>query len=82
MSHTTKARLGTVFIHDGGYTGDVTVIPVSFPERVQTPDGSIQFSVDIPFEDMRELVYARLRSRRVEWLEQASDDELEAELLP
>jgi hypothetical protein len=81
VSHTTRAALGTVFHHDGDYSGDVTVIPVSFPERVPTPDGSICFSVDIPFEDMRELVFGYLRARRIEWLEQAGDDELEAELL-
>jgi hypothetical protein len=81
VSHTTKAALGTVFHHNGDYSDDVTVIPVSFPEPVPTPDGSILFSVDIPFADLRELVFAYLRDRRIEQLEQASDDELEAELL-
>jgi hypothetical protein len=71
VSHTTKARLGTVFIHDGGYTdSDIEVIPVSFPERVPTEDGSICFSVAIPFEDMRQLVFGYLRDRKIGQLEQ------------
>lgn len=73
MSHTTRAALGTVFHHNGDYSGDVTVVPVSFPERVDSADGSIHFSVDIPFAD--------LRDRRIEQLERASDDELEVRLL-
>jgi len=74
MSHTTKAALGTVFIHDGGYTGDVRVLPrgLSYPHA----------EVVVPFADLRELVFAYLRSRRIEWLEQAGDDELEARLRP
>ena len=66
MSHTTKAACGTVFIHSADFSGDVTVIPVSFPERASTPDGSIQFSVDIPFADLRELVFAYRRDRKIE----------------
>lgn len=81
MSHTTRAALGTVFHHNGDYSGDVTVVPVSFPERVDSADGSIHFSVDIPFADLRELVFAYLRDRRIEQLERASDDELEVRLL-
>ena len=81
MSHTTKAGSGTVFIHNGDYSGDVTVIPASFPERVSAPDGSITFSVDIPFADLRELVFAYLRDRKTEQIEQASDREFEAMLL-
>lgn len=81
MSHTTKAALGTVFFHNGDYSGDVTVIPVSFPEQAGSSDGNLHFSVDIPFADMRELVFAYLRARQTEQLEQASDDELEARLL-
>ena len=78
MSHTTKAGGGTVFIHNGDYSGDVTVIPVSFPEQVSAADGSIKFSVDIPFTDLRELVFAYLRDREIEQVEQASDREFEA----
>jgi hypothetical protein len=81
VNHTTQGALGTVFHHNGDYSGDVTVIPVSFPERRDGPDGAISFSVDIPFEDLRQLVLGYLRDRRIEHLEQISDDELEAELL-
>jgi hypothetical protein len=81
MSHTTKAALCTVFIHNGDYSGDVTVISVSFPEQLPASDGSITFGVDVPFADLRELVFGYLRNRRIEWLEQASDGELEGRML-
>jgi hypothetical protein len=94
VSHTTRGELGTIFHHNGGYDGDTEIVPVSYPERHDEPDGSIWFSVDVPFGDLRQLVSGYLRLRWIERLEDRTgtreeitrvealtDDELEAELL-
>lgn len=69
VSHTTKADGGTTFIHNGDYSGAVTI---------RRPGGNEAL---VPFTDLRELVFGYLRARKIEQLEQASDDELEALLL-
>ena len=81
MSHATKAGLGTVFIHDGGYDGDVDVISVSWPEKITQPDGTERWSVSVPFADLREFVFAYLRQRKIDQLEQLDDEGFEGMLL-
>jgi hypothetical protein len=68
MSHTTSGDLGTTFIHNGDYSGNVTVHRLGQPR------------IEVPFADLRELVFGYLRRRMIEGLEQASDDTLEAML--
>jgi len=84
MSHTTRAAGGTVFTHNGDYSGDVGVTVYTAPEELT--DGSpfehrAAWRVAVPFADLRELVFAYLRDRKSEWLEQCSDGEFEAVLL-
>ena len=64
MSHTIKADLGTLFIHNGDYSEDVDVISVSWPDKITDPDGSERWSISVPFADMRQLVFAYLRDRQ------------------
>jgi hypothetical protein len=72
VSHTTEAAGGTVFIHNGGYDGDV---------RVVSQNGGVledgRFEVDIPFTDLRSLVLDYLRQRMISGLESMNDDTLE-----
>jgi hypothetical protein len=70
MSHTTRAGQGTLFIYNGDYSGDVTI---------HAPDG--QGETEVPFADLRELIFGYLRAQRIERAEQASDDEFEKDLL-
>lgn len=80
MSHTTEAALGTTFIHNVDFSGDVDVISVSWPD-IGRPDGTTVWSVAVPFEDLRELVFAYLRARRTERAERATDDQFEIDLI-
>jgi hypothetical protein len=81
MSHTTRAAGGTVFTHNGDYSGDVGIVVRLEPRMFATPEGPTAWDVRIPFADLRELVFAYLRDRKSEWLEQCSDGEFEAVLL-
>lgn len=67
MSHTTGASDGTTFIHNGDYSGFVTIHSPRQPG----------VELEVPFTDLRELVFGYLRMRMTEQLEQASDDTLE-----
>ena len=84
MSHTTRAALGTVFIHNGGYDGDVGITVYAAPEELT--DGPpfehrVAWRVSVPFADLRELVFGYLKDRQVERLEQIGDDAYEDMLL-
>ena len=72
MSHTTEAAGGTVFIHNGGYDGDV---------RIRARKGEVledgRFELEVPFTDLRALVLDYLRHRMIAGLENMSDDTLE-----
>jgi len=65
VSHTTDTSQGTVFIHNGDYSGPVTVHRPGRPE------------VEVPFADLREFVFGYLRQRMTEEIEQANDDTFE-----
>lgn len=65
MSHTTDTSAGTVFIHNGDYSGSVTVHRPGQPE------------IKVPFADLREFVFGYLRAKMIAGLEDASLDELE-----
>jgi hypothetical protein len=75
MSHTTDTDGGTVFIHNGDYSGEVTV---RAPKGMPLDDG--RFELTVPFTDLRALVLDYLRQRMISGLESASDDTLEAML--
>ena len=72
MSHTTEAAGGTVFVHNGDYSG---------PVRIRARKGDVlddgRFELEIPFTDLRALVLDYLRQRMISGLESASDDTLE-----
>jgi hypothetical protein len=72
VSHTTKAAHGTTFIHDGGYSGNVQIV---------VPAPLMPARIEVPFADLRELVFGYLRGRRIERSEQVTDDEFERGLL-
>jgi hypothetical protein len=80
--HTHKSGQGTVFLHNGDYSGDVNIISRSQPETYTRSDGKPAWGIQVPFADLRELVFAYLRDRQADWLEQADDDALEGALLP
>jgi hypothetical protein len=75
VSHTTEAEGGTVFIHNGDYSGDIRVIS---RKGEQLDDG--RFEVEVPFTDLRAIVLGYLRDRMISDLENASGDTLEAML--
>ena len=51
MSHTTRGDLGTTFIHNGDYSGDVTVTVHAEPRRVRRNGGpESDWQVQVPFE--------------------------------
>jgi|HubBroStandDraft_3_1064219.scaffolds.fasta_scaffold914781_2 hypothetical protein len=81
MSHTYNAAGGTRFFHDGDFGGDISVIVRAMPRSVPGADGSVLWEVPVPFADLRELVFAYLRWRRIEFAEQAADDVFERNLL-
>jgi len=82
MSHTYNAAGGTRFFHDGGFGGDISVVTHNPGHTLPgtDPDGPV-WAVTVPFADLRELVFACLRERRIEFAEQATDDEFERDLL-
>jgi hypothetical protein len=80
MSHTYNAQGGTRFFHDGDFGGTVSVIVPAMPRSVSGAAGSA-WEVQVPFADLRELVFAYLRGRQAEFAEQSSDDEFEQGLL-
>jgi hypothetical protein len=81
--HTTKGPGGTVFHHNGDYSGDV-VIQFDAPTEsgkgsyMQSPDGDlVNWRIEVPFADVRALVLGYLRDKRISELEDAGDGELE-----
>jgi hypothetical protein len=81
--HTTKGPEGTVFNHNGDYSGDV-VIKIDAAtgsdkgSYTQSPDGEmVQWRIEVPFADVRALVLGYLRDKRIGELEDVGDDELE-----
>lgn len=79
--HTHRADGGTVFHHNGDYSGELVItVPVA-AEPIQGPFGGTVWRVEVPFADVRELVFAYLRARKIEQIEQASDAAFEAILL-
>ena len=71
MSHTSHGPQGTLFIHNGDYSGDISIYR-ELPEPV---------SIVVPFEDLRELVLDYLASKRINELENAGGDYLERLLM-
>lgn len=89
--HTTRGPSGLYYHHNGDYSGDVMVtVPFeratpdpysTYVAKAEIDEQQRKVTVDIPFEDMRRLVLAHLRSKLIEELEQADDDKLEQLLL-
>jgi len=77
MSRTYQAAGGTQFIHNGDYSGEVTITVTAEPFFI----GLGKWRIEVPFTDLRELVFAHLRQQKIDQLEQTSDDEFEASLL-
>lgn len=76
MSHSYDSKGGTRFICNGDFSGDVRVL---VPQ--EGPEGPWYQEAEVPFADLRELVFTYLRGRRIERAEQATDDEFESDLL-
>lgn len=81
MSHTSEGPEGTVFIHNGGYDGDVKIVVGS--EQVQSWDGgpiehTEKLHVTVPFNDLKALVAQYVRMERVCALDDSemTDDEV------
>lgn len=66
---TTRASGGTTFIHYSNYSGDVRII---------MPGGG---ELEVPFTDLRQLVFGYLRGKMVDAIEGAYEAEFE-EMLP
>jgi hypothetical protein len=77
MSHTTKGPDGTVFHHNGDYSGDLDIVVRREPKMFATPEGPTAWVVSVPFADIRSLVLSYLRDKRTGELEDAEGDELE-----
>lgn len=89
--HSTEAPSGQTYHHNGDFSGVVMAdIPVRhqtrYPEKDHTRASCVienEFTthpyveVEIPFEDVKYLVLAYLRSKAVSFLEQADDETLE-----
>jgi hypothetical protein len=72
MHHTQTKRLG--WNHNGDFSGDVIV---SVPKKAidgPWPDGT--FTVELPFEDIKELVAEYIRRELIRQIEDAEPDEL------
>ncbi len=65
--HTTRGRAGTVFLHNGGYDGDVII-----QTNQMTSDGE----AIVPMADILQLVADQVRSQRIARLEDASPEEI------
>lgn len=75
MSHTFLGPSGATYSHNGDFSGGVCV------EKSEVPCRYHDTAVEIPFEDIRALYLAYVRSNLISRLEQAGDTELEAQLL-
>jgi len=67
--HTFYATKGTVFFHNGNFSGDVIV-------RVPKSENEDQQEVEVPFEDLKEFVATFVCSEKIRKLEDAKPDEL------
>jgi hypothetical protein len=74
VSHTTHGPEGTVFHHNGDYSGGVVI-------KINAPTGGGGRGIEVPFADVRALVFGYLRARKIEQLEQSGDAAFEAMLL-
>ena len=77
--HTTQASQGTVFHHNGDYSGSVKIQVPEEPAK-HTFGSQTCWVTEVPFEDIRELVLDYLRSKLIARLESVEGDELEYEL--
>jgi hypothetical protein len=74
--HTTKANLGSTFIHNGDYSGDLIIsVPADKVKEVPDPTGA-WVHINLPFEDIKQLVADYVRERTITALEQANDDDV------
>jgi hypothetical protein len=83
MAHTHEAAGGTRFLHNGDYSGDVSLVVPEAAAHLHDAEGCYpaRWEVRVPFADLRELVLSYLRQRRIERAELATDDEFERDLL-
>lgn len=92
---TTDGPSGQEYHHNGDYSGVVTAyVPVReqtrYPDKThacagrpqgESSEGSEYVEVEIPFEDMKSIVFGYLGRKIVSFVESAEDDELEQILL-
>jgi hypothetical protein len=82
--HTSKIN-ETRFVHNGDFSGDIRVLVK--PEQVQRLDwpdelGGSVVEVEIPFDDLKGIVFEYLRRRQIAALENMSDEDFEQYLIP
>lgn len=77
--HTTATRKGkgTWFHHNGDYSDGVLIEAKEW--HADSEETTV--TVEVPFEDIRELVFGYLRMKRTAALQDATDDEFEKTLL-
>lgn len=82
MSHTYEAGEGTRFIHNGDFSGDISLVVPEPAAHLHDAEGGYPaaWEVRVPFADLRELVFQYLRQRRVSFAEESADDEFERDL--
>lgn len=68
MSHSTNTRGGTIFIHNGDYSGCVRISTAEFP--------MVSEYVDVPIEDLIEFVVGYIREKRIEDIERMTEANL------
>ena len=67
--HSFYASQGTVFFHNGDFSGEVIV-------RVPESKNEDQQEVEVPFEDLKEFVAKYICSEKISKLEDAEPDEI------
>jgi hypothetical protein len=76
--HTSKIN-ETRFVHNGDFSGDIRVLVK--PEQVQRLDvpmlGGSVVEMEIPFDDLKGIVFEYLRRRQIAALENMSDEDFE-----
>jgi hypothetical protein len=68
MSHTTQCKGGTVFIHNGDFSGDVEIVEAGDPNDMGRK------RVAVPFSDIKAFVASWARQDLIRYVEQAPDD--------
>jgi hypothetical protein len=69
--HTTEGPQGTVFHHNGDYSGEVKVTVTAEPARGTDVNHVPHWTAEVPFADLEALVLGKYRNYAITMLESA-----------